>query len=184
MEMATLLVTDSQGRGMEELQPGLTVAFYGGARARNLPHLVANKGLTPYQTIAVWIRGNDAHPRMGLLNKALFSGEVSDFLTLLESTNPDSRLVITSASHRASPAPFGNISKLTPSSRELPPEKRWNFAILSELGYRSKELLSPYLEKRVMHLRKSTKTVVARALFTHLRYHNRNHKNISKTRLQ
>ena len=152
LTITTLLIADSQGRGMEGLQPGLDVTFQGGARARNLPGLVTNIDLTPFQTIAVWVGGNDAHPRKGLLNEAQFSKDITDFLTYLSSNSPDARLILMTASRRASPAPYGNISKINSLLQGVATKNKVEICNIFRALDRSNELPTPYLEKDGMHL--------------------------------
>ena len=158
---------------MEGLQPGLDVTFQGGARARNLPGLVTNIDLTPFQTIAVWVGGNDAHPRKGLLNEAQFSKDITDFLTYLSSNSPDARLILMTASRRASPAPYGNISKINSLLQGVATKNKVEICNIFRVLDRSKELPTPCLEKDGVHLKRAAKSVVAKTLANHIRCHNR-----------
>ena len=158
------LVADSQGRGLQDLFPEVSLFFRGGARVKDLFSLTRDVDLTPFQFLAIWIGGNDAHPRQGLFDPADIRKHIVEYLNYIRSNYPDLTVFLVSATRRASPAPYANIPLLNRLLEKTAAELSIHFLNPLRRLDKIKEDTYSLLKKDGVHLKYSAKLIVLQAV--------------------
>ena len=164
------LVADSQGRGLQDLLPEVSLFFRGGARVRDLLSLTRDVDLSPFQFLAIWIGGNDAHPRQGCFDPVDIRKHIVAYLHYIRSNYPELTVFLVSATRRASPAPHDNIPHLNLLLEKIAAEHSVHFLNPHRRLDKIKGDTYSLLKKDGVHLKYSAKLIVLQAVRNFAKY--------------
>lgn len=164
MPRKLLIITDSQGRGIPN-SASLSCRFRPGGKAHHARELIDEQDISPHEDVAIWLGGNNAHPRSGSLVPSTFKEDIRYAVICIRDCNPRANIVLVAATRRGNPAKNSKIGTINAIIRTVAFEENVPYANVYRSLDRHYTQHSLYLKKRDgVHLTLEAKMAVVSSI--------------------